>query len=106
MARGTKEPPTLFTLCIHEELRAWAGRRNISYRQLAEKSGLSRERVRKTISADETPLDTNELDRICKALGVSPEYVVDKAVENMNMKDYALAADPDNQIDLDEGDLY
>ncbi|WP_346843647.1 helix-turn-helix transcriptional regulator [uncultured Rothia sp.] len=106
MARGTKEPPTLFTLCIHAELRAWAGRRNISYRQLAEKAGLSRERVRKTISADETPLDTNELDRICKALGVSPEYIVDRAVENMDMKDYALAAESDDQQDLDEGEMY
>lgn len=106
MARGAKEPPTLLTLCIHEELRAWTGRRKISYRALAEQAGLSRERVRKTISADETPLDTNELDRICKALRVSPEFVVNNAVKMMESHQYALAAETDNQADLPEGEMY
>ena len=93
MGRSPKEPPTEFTLAIHEELRAWCGRRNISYRALAEKAGLSRERVRKTISADEVALDTNELDHICVALSISPDLVIDNSVRTMEIRSgYRLAA--------------
>lgn len=90
MPTGKKSEPTAFTLALHAELRAWAGRRGFSFRRLADESGVNRGRIQKTISADLAPIDMNELDDICKALQVAPKDVVDAAERMLKQQGHHL----------------
>ncbi|OHP56877.1 hypothetical protein HMPREF2682_03220 [Rothia sp. HMSC061D12] len=62
---------------------------------------MSRNRISLTLYKLDSPLNTNELDRICKALGVEPSTVVrdaekalrvEQAAETSFMSDKELAA--------------
>ena len=77
--RIPKPEPTALTKHIHAELRAAAARLSWSMRRLADESGLHRERIRRTISADQVALDLNELDAVCAALDVEPRAIVETA---------------------------
>lgn len=77
MPSGTKPAPNAFALALHAQLRAWTERRGLSFRQLAEVSGVSRGRIQRSISADKTPLDVSELHDICKVLKIPPKNIVE-----------------------------
>lgn len=104
-SKGTGEA-NLFSSLINAELRAEMARQRISLRALQEKTDIGKSRLGQVINQDEAPLNTNELDAICRALRLIPHIVLEDAERALMDKKYALAADPDNQIDLDEGDLY
>lgn len=97
MPSGKKSEPTPFTLALHAELRAWAGRRGFSFRKLADESGVNRGRIQKTISSDQVPIDTNELDDVCKALQVTPKDVVEAAERMLQQQGHYLATNYDLQ---------
>ena len=95
-----------FTLAVHAELRGWKGKRNISQRALAEQAGISKSKLSRMIGMDEQAIDTDELDALCRVLGVSPEVVVDNAVRAMERVAYELAAKktPPPTADINEED--
>ncbi|WP_279754074.1 helix-turn-helix domain-containing protein [Rothia similmucilaginosa] len=68
--RGTG-PASRFSQLINAELRAEVARQRISLRMLEEMTGISRARLSTTINQDASPLNTNELDRICEALSIN-----------------------------------
>lgn len=59
---------------------------------MEEETGISRNRLSKTVYNSESPLNTNELDQICKALGAIPSDVVRRAEATLHQEDFALAA--------------
>lgn len=95
-----------FTLAVHAELRGWKGKRNISQRSLADRAGISKSKLSRMIGKDEQAIDTDELDALCKVLGVSPEIVIDNAVRALERYSYALAAKeaPAPEADINEED--
>ena len=76
MGRKAIGPATLFSKKLNQELRAWMGRRGMTIQDLEEAAEVSRNRISLTLYKLDSPLNTNELDRICKALGVEPSTVV------------------------------
>lgn len=125
MVKIEKPAPSLFTLALHAEIRAWAGRRGFSYRRLAEESGINKNKIHRTVSSDQAALDTDEFDSVCSALEVSPKDIVDAAVRLMEQQgnqlttnytlttqdNYELAAKKDprtytNQPGFEEGVEY
>lgn len=54
-------------------------RRGYTLVQMAELSGVSKSRISKTVYKHEAPLNTNELDNLCRALDVTPLEVVKEA---------------------------
>lgn len=106
MARKSTGAATAFSAALNEELKVWMTRRGETQRSLEEKTGISNSRISKTIYKSESPLNTNELEKICKALGIEPVDVVRAAqwavASNephtdvlVNQRGYALAASPD-----------
>lgn len=80
MVKIDKPAPSPFTLALHTEIRAWAGRRGLSFRRLAEESGINKNKIHRTVSSDQASLDTDELDAICQALKINPKDLVEAAV--------------------------
>lgn len=65
----------------------------MSQRRLSEKSGIPRSTLSKIIGTDERPVDTNELESLCKALHVMPHVLVADAWNGEAFqKDYDIAA--------------
>lgn len=73
----------------------------MTIQDLEEAAEVSRNRISLTLYKLDSPLNTNELDRICKALGVEPSTVVrdaekalcvEQAAETSSMSDKELAA--------------
>ena len=78
------------------------GRRGMTIQDLEEAAEVSRNRISLTLYKLDSPLNTNELDRICKALGVEPSIVVrdaekalraEQAAETSSVSDKELAAE-------------
>ncbi|MFJ3030835.1 helix-turn-helix domain-containing protein [Rothia terrae] len=107
MPRGTKELPTAFTQAVHAEINELMRQRGISQRKLEELSGVKQPRLSQTIGKNARSLDLTELDRICEALGASPEAVVATAERVLQARSaYALAAKeaPAPATDINEED--
>lgn len=83
MGQKKQEEPTEFTLAVHAEIRGWQGKRNLSQRRLAELAGMSNSTLSRIIGTNAQPMDLNELEALCAALGVSPEYVVAAAERSL-----------------------
>ena len=101
MGRKAIGPANQFSKKLNQELRAWMGRRGMTIQDLEEAAEVSRNRISLTLYKLDSPLNTNELDRICKALGVEPSTVVrdaekalrvEQAAETSSMSDKELAA--------------
>lgn len=101
MGRKAIGPANQFSKKLNQELRAWMGRRGMTIQDLEEAAEVSRNRISLTLYKLDSPLNTNELDRICKALGVEPSAVVrdaekalrvEQAAETSSMSDKELAA--------------
>ena len=101
MGRKAIGPANQFRKKLNQELRAWMGRRGMTIQDLEEAAEVSRNRISLTLYKLASPLNTNELDRICKALGVEPSTVVrdaekalrvEQAAETSSMSDKELAA--------------
>ena len=101
MGRKAIGPANQFSKKLNQELRAWMGRRGMTIQDLEEAAEVSRNRISLTLYKLNSPLNTNELDRICKALGVEPSTVVrdaekalrvEQAAETSSMSDKELAA--------------
>ena len=69
MGRKAIGPANQFSKKLNQELRAWMGRRGMTIQDLEEAAEVSRNRISLTLYKLNSPLNTNELDRICKALG-------------------------------------
>ncbi|WP_336603724.1 helix-turn-helix transcriptional regulator [Rothia nasimurium] len=65
-----------FSSRLNEEIRVWMTRRGENLRTLEAATGISRSRLSRTVNRDEAPINTNELDLICKALGISPSEII------------------------------
>ena len=76
MGRKATGPANQFSKKLNQELRAWMGRRGMTIQDLEEAAEVSRNRISLTLYKLDSPVNTNELDRICKALGVEPSTVV------------------------------
>ncbi|WP_420803883.1 helix-turn-helix domain-containing protein [Rothia amarae] len=59
---------------------------------MEEQTGISRNRLSKSVYNSESPLNTNELDQLCKALGAKPSEVVRRAERALQYESFALAA--------------
>lgn len=101
MGRKAIGPANQFSKKLNQELRAWMGRRGMTIQDLEEAAEVSRNRISLTLYKLDSPLNTNELDRICKALGVGPSTVVrdaekalraEQAAETSSVSDKELAA--------------
>lgn len=101
MGRKAIGPANQFSKKLNQELRAWMGRRGMTIQDLEEAAEVSRNRISLTLYKLDSPLNTNELDRICKALGVEPSTVVrdaekalraEQAAETSSVSDKELAA--------------
>lgn len=101
MGRKATGPANQFSKKLNQELRAWMGRRGMTIQDLEEAAEVSRNRISLTLYKLDSPVNTNELDRICKALGVEPSTVVrdaekalrvEQAAETSSMSDKELAA--------------
>lgn len=130
MGRKAIGPANQFSKKLNQELRAWMGRRGMTIQDLEEAAEVSRNRISLTLYKLDSPLNTNELDRICKALGVEPSIVVrdaekalraEQAAETSSMSDkelavqilaraeaaskdnYSLAAHPADKVITDDG---
>ncbi len=98
MAMGRKAigPANQFSKKLNQELRAWMGRRGMTIQDLEEASEVSRNRISLTLYKLNSPLNTNELDRICKALGVEPSTVARDAEKALRAEEAAsLVSDKD-----------
>ena len=102
MGRKAIGPANQFSKKLNQELRAWMGRRGMTIQDLEEAAEVSRNRISLTLYKLDSPLNTNELDRICKALGVEPSIVVrdaekalraEQAAETSSVPDKELAAE-------------
>lgn len=102
MGRKAIGPANQFSKKLNKELRAWMGRRGMTIQDLEEAAEVSRNRISLTLYKLDSPLNTNELDRICKALGVEPSIVVrdaekalraEQAAETSSVSDKELAAE-------------
>lgn len=76
MVQRKQDPPSAFSAAVHAEIRGWMGRRNISQRMLGELAGIPKSTLSRLIGTNVQPLNLNELEAICKVLGVSPQQVV------------------------------
>ena len=76
--RGTG-PASRFSQLLNEELRAAAARQRMSLRALEELTGISRTRLSTTLNQDASPINTNELELICRALDISPGEMCTRA---------------------------
>ena len=130
MGRKAIGPANQFSKKLNQEFRAWMGRRGMTIQDLEEAAEVSRNRISLTLYKLDSPLNTNELDRICKALGVEPSTVVrdaekalraEQAAETSSVSDkelaaeilaraeaarqagYALAAHPADKVITDDG---
>lgn len=101
MGRKATGPANQFSKKLNQELRAWMGRRGMTIQDLEEAAEVSRNRISLTLYKLDSPVNTNELDRICKALGVEPSTVVrdaekalrsEQAAETSPVSDKELAA--------------
>lgn len=101
MGRKAIGPANQFSKKLNQELRAWMGRRGMTIQDLEEAAEVSRNRISLTLYKLDSPLNTNELDRICKALGVEPSIVArdaekalraEQAAETSSVSDKELAA--------------
>lgn len=106
MGRKPVGKANAFSSCLNAEIRAQLGRQKLSVRQLAEKTGIGKSRLSAVINQDEAPLNTNELDEICKHLPATPAEIVRAAESALISREYALAAEKENQPNIDEGDIY
>lgn len=87
-----------FSSRLNEEIRVWMTRRGENLRTLEAATGISRSRLSRTVNRDEAPINTNELDLICKALGISPSEIIgiaERAV--LAQQEQAEASRPDRQ---------
>lgn len=96
MGRKAIGPANQFSKKLNQELRAWMGRRGMTIQDLEEAAEVSRNRISLTLYKLNSPLNTNELDRICKALGVEPSTVVRDAEKALRVEQAAsLVSDKD-----------
>ena len=101
MGRKATGPANQFSKKLNQELRAWMGRRGMTIQDLEEAAEVSRNRISLTLYKLDSPVNTNELNRICQALGVEPSTVVrdaekalraEQAAETSPVSDKELAA--------------
>lgn len=95
MGRKAIGPANQFSKKLNQELRAWMGRRGMTIQDLEEASEVSRNRISLTLYKLNSPLNTNELDRICKALGVEPSTVARDAEKALRAEEASLVSDKD-----------
>lgn len=92
MPRGTKEEPSDFTIAVQEELKRLQELKGWSQRELEKRSGVRQTRITRTLGTNAKSLDLTELEKLCNALGISPELLIATTEEKLRQADYALAA--------------
>ena len=70
---------TRFSQLVNAELRAEIGRQKFSLRKLSDITEISLGRLSGVINHDKASLTTNDLDRICAALALSPTAIIRSA---------------------------
>lgn len=100
MGRKAIGPANQFSKKLNQELRAWMGRRGMTIQDLEEAAEVSRNRISLTLYKLDSPLNTNELDRICKALSVEPSTVVRDAEKALRAEQAEEAASLVSDKDL------
>lgn len=120
MKRGSNSTaapaPNKFARAVNAELRAWAGRRSLSQRKLADMSGIPQRTLGKMVWLEQRPLTVHYLDVLCNALRVDPADIVSAAERNMDrleeapgpvtQDNYRLAAKEDDAPDVNEEDYF
>lgn len=98
--RGTG-PANRFSQLLNAELRAVVAYRRMTLRDLEEAASVSKARLSMALNQDASPLNTNELEQICRALDVDPADICARAeaarkkevaAENASVSDKELAA--------------
>ena len=102
--RGTG-PASRFSRLLNEELRAAAARQRMSLRALEELTGISRTRLSTTLNLDASPINTNELELICRALDISPGEMCTRAEAARKKEEAEEAASLVSDKDLAEAIL-
>jgi hypothetical protein len=102
--RGTG-PASRFSQLLNEELRAAAARQRMSLRALEELTGISRTRLSTTLNLDASPINTNELELICRALDISPGEMCTRAEAARKKEEAEEAASLVSDKDLAEAIL-
>lgn len=98
MTKRKTNLPTAFTTAVNTELRMLMVRNGITQQQLEKESGVSQSVLSRTLYNNESALNTNQLESLCKALGDIPSAVLSRAedfIAQQNAKSqfhYALAA--------------
>lgn len=100
-----------FSKALNTEIRVWMTRRGLTLVQMAELSGVSKSRISKTVYKHDAPLNTNELDRLCRALDVAPFEIVQAAERSLfavEQSSYGLAAkhEPGVGADINDEDYF
>lgn len=115
MGQAKHKGPTALTLAVHAEIRGWMGKRNLSQSKLGTLAGIPKATLSNIIGTDRRPMDVNELEAICKVLGVSPERVVEDASravlaaeQKSRQSSFGLAAkhDPGAGADINDEDYF
>lgn len=80
---------TRFSQLVNAELRAEIGRQMFSLRKLSDITEISLGRLSGVINHDKASLTTNDLDRICAALSLSPTAVIRSAEKALHAEQAA-----------------
>ena len=81
-----------FSELLNEEIKVLMTRQSQTLVSMEEQTGIRRNRLSKSVYTSESPLNTNELDQLCKALGAKPSEVVRRAERALQYESFALAA--------------
>ncbi|MEX3609727.1 hypothetical protein VVR12_01605 [Rothia sp. LK2588] len=108
MGTNKSTSPDAFALAVRSEVLAELGRRQITIPKLAELIPRKKSYLYDRLSQANRELTLTDIEYICAALGIPITPLMERAEDAMHIyrRDYALAAESDDQIDLDEGDMY
>lgn len=67
---------------VAQQLRAERGAAGLTYRQLAEKAGLTEQSVMRYLT-EKRELKSGDLGALCDALGITPQELITRAVERI-----------------------
>lgn len=107
MGRKAVGPASAFSAAINTEIRAAIGRRRFTQADLAEATGISANRLSKTIYNSDAPLNTNEIEAICSALDLDFLNIISAAQHSLKLSaeprktDYAKAAKKEQSKEQD-----
>lgn len=102
--RGTG-PASPYAAAVHEQIRLQMTKRRMNQNRLAEATGISRNRISKTISLDEAPVTVNELDLIAESLKIEASVLLARAERALDLSATTPTVITDDDIDVNDWDL-